>query len=126
LRKIFAGWSPSPTGGVAELESHYKRLSERFGYKITIPETMLNQIGYQLLGEKRFAEAVEVFKKNVENHPNSANCYDSLAEAYEKSGSLKFAKENYEKAYKMAEANGETQLAQSAKANFERISVKLQ
>jgi len=125
LRKIFADWSPSPTGGVAELESHYKRLSERFGYKIAIPEAMLNQIGYQLLGEKRFAEAVEIFKKNVENHPNSANCYDSLAEAYEKSGSLKLARETYEKAYKMAEAHGETQLAQSAKANFERISAKL-
>lgn len=125
LRKIFAGWSAPQTGAVSDLENHYKRLSERFGYKIAIPEETLNQVGYQLLRADRVAEAVEVFKKNVENHPNSANCYDSLAEAYEKNGSLKLAKETYEKAYKMAETRGETQLAQSAKANFERISAKL-
>ena len=74
---------------------------------------------------KKYPEAIEVFKKNVENHPNAANCYDSLAEAYEKSGALRLAKENYEKAYKMAELRGETQLAQTAKANFERLSAKL-
>jgi tetratricopeptide (TPR) repeat protein len=125
LRKIFAGWTPPPSGSVAELENHYKRLSERFGYKITIPEALLNQIGYQFLRAEKYAEAIEVFKKNTENHPNAANCYDSLAEAYEKSGALKLARENYEKAYKMAEARGETQLANTARANFERISAKL-
>jgi len=125
LRKIFAGWTPPPTGSVAELEAHYKRLSNRFGYKITIPEELLNQIGYQFLRAGKYTEAIEVFKKNAENHPNAANCYDSLAEAYEKSGALRLARENYEKAYKMAEAHGETQLAQTAKANFERISAKL-
>jgi len=125
LRKIFAGWTPPPAGGIAELEGHYKRLSDRFGYKIIIPEATLNQIGYQFLRAQKYAEAIEVFKKNVENYPNAANCYDSLAEAYEKSGALKLARENYEKAYKMAETHGETQLAQTAKANFERLSAKL-
>ncbi len=125
LRKIFAGWIPPPSGSVAELENHYKKLSDRFGYKIVIPEVLLNQIGYQFLRAKNYSEAIEVFKKNIENHPNAANCYDSLAAAYEKNGSLKSAKENYEKAYKMAEAHGETALAQTAKANFERISAKL-
>ena len=125
LRKIFAGWTPPPTGSVADLEIHYKRLSERFGYKIPIPESILNQIGYQFLRANNYAEAIEVFKKNIENHPNAANCYDSLAETYEKSGSLKLAKENYEKAYKMAELHGEEQLAKTARANFERLSNKL-
>jgi predicted alpha/beta superfamily hydrolase len=125
LRKVFAGWAPPQTGGLADLENHYKKLSERFGYKITIPEAMLNQIGYQLLRANRWTEALEVFRKNAANHPNSANVYDSLAEAYEKNGQLKQAAENYEKAYKMAETRGETRLAQSAKANFERITAKL-
>lgn len=125
LRKIFEGWTPPATGGLAELESHYKRLSERFGYRIAIPEALLNQIGYQYLRAGNFTEAIDVFKKNAANHPNAANCYDSLAEAYEKNGQLKLARENYEKAYKMAETNGETRLAQTARANFERISAKL-
>lgn len=125
LRKIFEGWSPPQTGSVAELENHYKRLSDRFAYKIVIPEAMLNQIGYQFLRANRYAEAIEVFKKNLANHPNAANCYDSLAEAFEKNGQFKQAAENYEKAYKLAEAKGEIRLAQTAKANFERISLKI-
>jgi predicted alpha/beta superfamily hydrolase len=125
LRKIFAGWLPPSTGSVADLENHYRRLSERFGYKIVIPEATLNQIGYQFLRAGNFEQAVEVFRKNAANHPASANVYDSLAEAYEKSGALKSARENYEKAYKMAEAGGDARLAQAAKASFERISAKL-
>jgi predicted alpha/beta superfamily hydrolase len=124
LRKIFEGWTP-PAGSVADLENHYKKLSDRFGYRIAIPEAMLNQIGYQLLRANNFTDAIDVFKKNAANHPNSANCYDSLAEAYEKNGQLKQAAENYEKAYKMAETHGETRLAQTAKANFERVSARL-
>lgn len=125
LRKIFAGWSSPQTGSIAELENHYKKLSERFGYKILIPEDMLNQISYQFLRANQFVEAIDVFKKNVQNYPNSANAYDSLGEAYEKSGQLKQAKENYEKAYKLAEAQGDTRLAAVSKASFERVSAKL-
>lgn len=125
LRKIFAGWTPPQNGSVADLENHYKKLSERFNYKIPIPEATLNQIGYRFLRSGDFVAAIEVFRKNVEHHPYSANCYDSLAEAFEKNGQLKQAKENYEKAYKLAEAHGEQELAKSAKANFERISAKM-
>lgn len=124
LRKVFTGWEAPQSGSFIELENHYKKLSERFGYKILPPENTVNQVGYQLLRADRTTEAVEVFKKNVENYPNSANVYDSLGEAYEKDGQLKPARDNYEKAYKIAEKRGETQLAQTAKANFERVSGK--
>lgn len=124
LRKIFAGWTPPQTGSVDDLENHYKKLSARFGYTIQIPENLLNQIGYQLLRANQTVEAIEVFRKNVALYPNSANVYDSLAEAFEKNGQTKQARENYEKAYKMAEAKGETQLAKTAKENFDRISNK--
>ncbi|MBK7394697.1 MAG: hypothetical protein IPI64_15615 [Chloracidobacterium sp.] len=124
MRKIFAGWQPKG-GTVGELQSHYKKLSDRFGYRIPIPETTLNQMGYQLLKANRIAEAIEAFKTNVESYPYAANCYDSLAAGYEKNGDLKLAKENYEKAYRLAEAHGEADLAKSAKANFERVSAKV-
>lgn len=124
LRKIFIGWLPK-TGNVAELESHYKGLSERFGYQINVPENFLNQIGYQLLGEKKLEEAIGVFKKSCLLYPNSPNVYHSLAEALEKNGQLKQARENYEKSYKMAEAQGNLQLAQIAKISYERVNAKL-
>lgn len=125
LRKIYAGWTPPQSGSIADLENHYKKLSDKFGYKILIPENLLNQIGYQFLRANKTQEAIDAFKRNVEFYPNSANVYDSLAEAFEKNGQLKQARENYEKAYKVAEAKGETQLAKSAKENFERISAKM-
>ena len=125
LRKVFEGWETPTNGSLTDLENHHKKLSQKFGYQILIPEATLNQVGYQLLRTNRIDEAISAFKRNVENYPNSANVYDSLAEAFEKNGQLKQSAENYEKAYKMAEKSGETQLAQSAKANFERISAKL-
>ena len=125
LRKVFEGWTPPVAGSFADLENHYRRLSERFGYEIKVPEALMNQIGYQHLRANRLDEALSAFRKNVENYPNSANVYDSLAEALEKTGQLKQAAENYEKAFKRAEANGEAQLAQSARTNFERLSAKL-
>ncbi len=125
LRKIFAGWNPPSTGSISELENHYRKLSERFGYKILIPEETLNQIGYQFLRAKQFSEAVRIFKKNAENYPNSANVYDSLAEAFERDGQLTQAQENYKKASQMAEAQGNSELAKTAKANFERVSAKI-
>jgi predicted alpha/beta superfamily hydrolase len=131
LRKIFAGWNPPqpprgtvPVNAVTDLENHYKKLTERFGYTILIPETTLNQVGYILLRNNQMPEAIEVFRKNSVNYPYSANALDSLAEAFEKNGQVKLAQENYEKAYKMAEKYGEAQLAASAKANYERLSSK--
>lgn len=123
LRKIYEGWNVS-AGSVAELEGHYKKLTERFGYQISVPEQTMNGAAYQLLRSGRIDEAISAFRRNTENYPDSANTFDSLAEAYEKDGQTKKALENYEKAYKMAEKNGETQLAETSKANFERISKK--
>jgi len=124
LKLMRMGWILQ-SENLTDLENHYKRLSERFGYQINIPENLLNQIGYQLLTTKKLEEAIEVFKKNSQLYPNSANAYDSLGEAFEKSGQLKEAKENYEKSYKMAQSQGNLQLAQVAKTSYERVSAKL-
>jgi predicted alpha/beta superfamily hydrolase len=125
LRMVFKGWEPPPTGVVSELEIHYKKLSERLNYTVTIPEELLNRIGYVRLRDGQNEEALAAFRKNVELYPGSPNVYDSLAEALEKTGQLKKAGENYEKAYKMAEAAGEAALAKSARANYERIANKI-
>lgn len=122
LRKTYAGWTAPGNGSLADVENHYRSLSKRYGYTIRVPEALMNRIGYQLLGAGSNAEAIEVFKKNVASYPASANVYDSLAEAYEKNGQKTLARDLYEKAWKMAEQNGEAQLAAVAKGNFERIA----
>ena len=64
-------------------------------------EADMNLHGYQLLGEKKYDEAIAVFAKNVKDYPKSWNTYDSLGEAYLTKGDKKLAAENYGKALAM-------------------------
>jgi len=62
-----------------------------------ILESEFNALGYRFLGQKRFLEAIEVFKMNTVLFPESANVYDSLGEVYMLQGNDKQAIQNYEK-----------------------------
>jgi tetratricopeptide (TPR) repeat protein len=64
-------------------------------------ENEINLYGYQLLGEKKYDEAIRMFQKNVKDYPKSWNTYDSLGEAYLAKGDKKLAAENYGKALAM-------------------------
>jgi tetratricopeptide (TPR) repeat protein len=68
-------------------------------------EGQVNFAGYQLLQQGRTDEAIELFQKNVERHPDSWNVYDSLAEAYQTKGDTRRARELYTKALSMAPEN---------------------
>lgn len=45
-------------------------------------EMRINATGYQLLGEEKVDEAIEVFTLNTRLYPESFNTWDSLAEGY--------------------------------------------
>lgn len=123
FRKVFEGWQITADiarGGAPSIEEHYKKLSGRFGFSVLPPEALMNQVGYQLSGAGKMDEAIAVFKSNVERYPNSANVYDSLAEAYEKLGKLDLARPNYEKAAELGARNNDPNL-QVYKTNFERV-----
>ena len=104
LRSIFADWEVprddhgSPVGGMDGIEQHYREMSQRYGYSIPLPENLLNGFGYQLLGVKKFDEAIAVFQRNVQLYPGSANVYDSLGDGYEGAGKFDLALQNCEKA----------------------------
>jgi len=87
-------------------ENHYKNLSEIFGYSMKPEESAINNYGYKfLLAEKNIDKALEFFKKNVQNYPQSANVYDSYAEALLAKGDKKNAMLNYEKAFQLDPTN---------------------
>jgi tetratricopeptide (TPR) repeat protein len=65
-------------------------------------EVDVNLLGYQLLGDNKTAEALEMFRKNTKDHPQSWNVWDSLGEGLEKAGDVKGARENYQKALTLA------------------------
>ena len=52
----------------------------------------LNGLGYDFLGQKKYKEAVAIFKLNSDLHPDDPNLFDSLAEGYELSGDKENAK----------------------------------
>jgi CubicO group peptidase (beta-lactamase class C family) len=64
---------------------------------LLLPEDELNGWGYKLLGQKKPAEAVAIFKLNTTLYPKSANAYDSLGEALEITGNNKESLLNYQK-----------------------------
>jgi len=84
-------------GKTEEAVSAYKDLRAKDPKDPAIDENRLNSLGYNFLREKKYAEAIAVFKLNVELYPQSWNVYDSLAEAYMMNGDKELAIENYEK-----------------------------
>lgn len=62
----------------------------------------INNLAYELLAEKKYDEALALFRKNVKEHPDSLNVYDSLGEALAATGDKKGAIENYSKALSMS------------------------
>lgn len=73
-------------------------LSDR---KEKIGEDLMNTIGYDMLRNKKYADAIAVFRQNAEDYPESANVWDSLAEAYMENGEKEPAIANYEKSLRM-------------------------
>ncbi|UCE40881.1 MAG: serine hydrolase [Candidatus Aminicenantes bacterium] len=66
-----------------------------------VDEAAINRIGYTFLNAKKTKEAIEIFKLNVENYPDSANVYDSLAEAHMNDGDIDLAIKYYKKTLEM-------------------------
>jgi len=131
LRKVYDGWqvpgdpkSGAVLGGLQGADAHYKKLSEKFGYSIPVPEQLINQMGYQFIFDNKPDDAIAVFKANVERYPNSANVYDSLAEAYERGGRIDLADPLYDKARTLAQQNNDPNTA-IYKTNYERAHAKL-
>lgn len=76
-------------------------------------ENEINQYGYQLLQQKNFDKAIEIFTLNTKKYPNSANTFDSLGEAYFMKGDKKSATTNFKKSLTLNPSDG-------TKANSEK------
>lgn len=79
------------------IQPEAERMLKDPSYKFFDFEEEFNKAGYALLASKQFDEGLYIFKLNSELFPNSANAWDSLAEAYWKSGDSTKSKELYQK-----------------------------
>jgi tetratricopeptide (TPR) repeat protein len=88
-------------GKLAEAVEGYKKIKKEKPLNAAVQEARLNDLGYSLMRDKRVAEAIAVFKVNVELYPQSSNAYDSLGEAYLANGDKVLAEINYTKSLEL-------------------------
>lgn len=86
---------------VGDIVSYYKT---NYNGGFLPPERVMNNIGYQYLRSDA-KKAVSYFKLNVKNYPTSSNAFDSLGEAYMRSGDKKKALKSYKKSFELDTEN---------------------
>jgi tetratricopeptide (TPR) repeat protein len=110
---------------VAAAIAQYRDLKARpAASEYNFAEAELNMLGYRLLQANKLADAVEIFKLNVEMYPQSANAYDSLGEAYMRHGNKDLAIANYKKSLELDPKNTNA-TAKLASLTGERKEVKV-
>ncbi|WP_035096243.1 serine hydrolase domain-containing protein [Aquimarina megaterium] len=82
-------------------------------------EENLNTLGYIFLNNNMVKKAIKIFEINVNDNPESANCYDSLAEAYLVNNQFELSKNIYKKSLKLNPENN------NAKAMIEAIEKRI-
>ncbi len=72
----------SAEGLIDLLSSHYKNVSDQFGYQVLPPEQFINSMGYGFMDNSMPDKASALFDLNIENYPKSSNVYDSRGDCF--------------------------------------------
>jgi CubicO group peptidase (beta-lactamase class C family) len=91
--------------GAPEALREYREWRKGRAASEVLNETQMNRLGYDLVGARRLKDAIEVFKLNVEDYPQSGNAYDSLGEAYLTDGNKELAIKNYQRSVELDPKN---------------------
>jgi len=93
--------------GTEAAVAHYTDLKKRFYGRgaYDFGEGSLNTFGYELLRSDDVKGAIAIFSLNTEQFPESANVWDSLGEAYLKSGDKEMARKSYSKSLELNPSN---------------------
>jgi len=127
---IFDGWKIPfdviMSGNVSTIQEHADKMKAKYGGRLeySVPEILLNQVGYQLLNSKSFDRALDILTLNMNLHPNSPNAYDSLAECYLTRGDKEQAKTYYELAIQKnpGKTDYEKRILQNSKDKLKELS----
>ncbi|MFL6276346.1 MAG: serine hydrolase [Blastocatellia bacterium] len=92
-------------GRVDEAVEAYRKIRREHPDDPGASEEHINNLGYGLLRQQKTAEAIAVFKLNVELYPKSWNVYDSLGEAYMVNGEKELAIASYKKSLELNPGN---------------------
>ncbi|HEX9653196.1 MAG TPA: tetratricopeptide repeat protein, partial [bacterium] len=104
-------------GGVLKAAEIFDYTQKMAPGTVLFQENPTNNFGYQLMGQGRTKDAIEIFKMNNKAFPNSANTYDSLAEGYMTDGQLEMAIQYYEKALEVVKNDANSPFKQAIETN---------
>jgi hypothetical protein len=79
------------TDDVTSIDTYYKTLSQQWGEQISPPDRAVRLLGYNLTDSKQFTRAIEVFKYNIKNYPQSVDAHSALSYGYEMQGDTRQA-----------------------------------
>jgi CubicO group peptidase (beta-lactamase class C family)/TolA-binding protein len=85
-------------GNVYSAIRGYQRLRDANPADPSVAEARFNALGYAYMAREDYKTAIAIFQLNTQLYPDSANTYDSLAEAHMKKGDRKKAIDLYRKA----------------------------
>ncbi len=105
LGVLFQGWRITrrlTESSFADIRRQVDGRLERFGVPGKIDEDALRSLGNSLLGEKKFAKALEVLEYRSTSYPQSADAQVGLGDAYRESGNLEKARKCYQRALAIA------------------------
>ena len=83
---------------VNAIETHYKTISNNFGYEVIPDEEMVNSLGYGFMQSEKLDLSFAAFDLNIKNYPNSSNVYDSMGDYFLATKDSLKALESFEKA----------------------------
>ncbi|HEX8151738.1 MAG TPA: alpha/beta hydrolase-fold protein [Thermoanaerobaculia bacterium] len=135
LRRLYSGYRFHPdlaAKGLELVEKHFDDVSRTVGWPLRVPEGVINELAYEALRTGKPDAALALFKRNVQENPNSANAFDGLADAYEKAADWKAAAEAAQRAaalaveFNVANRDYFVQHAAKLKARVEQESAKSQ
>jgi hypothetical protein len=89
------------TKGVNAAIDYFHEAKEKDPSILIFSERRMNALGYEFLYKGNVADAIALFKLNVEVYPASSNVYDSLGEGYMENGEYELAIKNYQKSLEL-------------------------
>ena len=92
-------------GGIDRAIQQYHEVKAASPAAYNFNEDELNNLGYQLVRDHKFDQAIRIFQLNVEAYPQSGNVYDSLGEGYMDAGNKAQAIVNYQRSLQLNPKN---------------------
>jgi len=87
--------------GIEKAIDHYHKLKSDFPTYYIFNENELNILGNYFMYYKKYSDAIQIFKLNAAEYPNSSNVYESLGTAYMKNSQAEFANKYYKKSLEL-------------------------